>query len=65
MNRATDDLLEYRLSGYRLRSPDRARVFVAYTIRYQNTGKDVRFETEPWAVFKRDGIWKVRWLPRQ
>jgi hypothetical protein len=65
MDSSNEDTLYFTIGRYQLRSPDRAAVFVSYAVRYRATGREARFEMEPWAVVKTCGVWKVRWLPRQ
>ncbi|MDI6895321.1 MAG: hypothetical protein QME70_12120 [Bacillota bacterium] len=65
MERSDDELLEYSVHGYEMMSREHAAVYVTYRVRYRSSGQVWSFEREPRSSIKENGVWKVRWLPRQ
>ena len=65
MERADDELLGYGVEGYELVDSEHAVVYVTHKFRYRSTGQVLAFEREPWSCVKENGVWEVRWLPRQ
>jgi hypothetical protein len=65
MELSGESIVQYKVSGFDLKSPEQAHVFVSLVIRYEDSGKEVEIPTEPWAVLKDNGQWRVRWLARQ
>jgi outer membrane murein-binding lipoprotein Lpp len=65
MERSDDELLEYSVHGYEMMGRENAAVYVTCRVRYRSTGRVWSFEREPWSCIKENGVWKVRWLPRQ
>lgn len=65
MERSDDELLEYSVHGYEVMGRQNAAVYVTHRVRYRSSGQVWSFEREPWSCIKENGVWKVRWLPRQ
>lgn len=63
MKRDNSIVEHYTIEDFLLHSKDRATVFLSYKIRIDN--KVISFDWEPWSCIKENGIWKIRWLPRQ
>ncbi|MGQ9558090.1 MAG: hypothetical protein ACUVTU_09065 [Desulfurispora sp.] len=63
MKRDNSFVEHYDIEDFLLYSKDRATVFLSYKIRIDN--KVTSFDWEPWSCIKENGIWKIRWLPRQ
>jgi hypothetical protein len=57
-------IIQYKVEDYLLTSDSNAAVFITYKIRMENN-KTSTYNWEPWACIKVNGVWKVRWLPRQ
>jgi predicted nuclease with TOPRIM domain len=65
MDRSDDELLDYSVHGYEMMGRENAAVYVTYRVRYRSNGHVFNLEREPWSCIKENGVWKVRWLPRQ
>jgi len=64
MERAKDETLDFSIESWHVKGEKRATVIVTYRCKFGN-GTERTFKYEPWSVIKSDGMWKVRWLPRQ
>lgn len=64
MERERDDCLDFSIESWQIRAENKARVIVTYRYRFEN-GTERTFKHEPWSVMRVDGMWKVKWLPRQ
>ncbi|QNB44894.1 hypothetical protein BR63_00245 [Thermanaerosceptrum fracticalcis] len=64
MNEYNGQLLDYKIEGVKIiESKDMAVVYVTYN--YTVGDKKFLEIKEPFSCIKIDGLWKVRWLPRQ
>lgn len=63
MEDAREELISFSVGPFYLRSEDLATVFVTSQFRFSDT--EHTYEKEPWSVFRVDGIWRVKWMPRQ
>jgi len=64
MSRVRDRYVDALIVGYSIKAENSAAVYVTYTYRWSD-GTERTFAKEPWACIKENGVWKVRWLPRQ